>query len=305
VQVVAYDFGVETTIFSFQGDGSLMPGFPVVYGSDQTYSCPVIGDIDGDDDLELFNAGKLQSPSPTFYAWDHTGTPLAGWPTAGGPNMEGSAVIADFDGDPQMEMVIADNGDPPTFYGHNPDGSFVVEFPFEGNGTCYPNAPEIADVDLDGDLDMAMTQSTIDGGIVAIWDFDVPYDPEAVEWGGLFHDSWNTNQHGFVIPTSGTGVAVAAAPTRLARLEPAIPNPFNPSTRIGFELARTGRATIEVHDAQGRLVRLLLDETLGAGMHSVRWDGRDGQGVRRASGIYYVRLRAAGEQQTTGVALIQ
>ena len=72
------------------------------------------------------------------------------------------------------------------------------------------------------------------------------------------------------------------------------PNPFNPRTRIRFELARgtPGRYTIAVHDASGRLLRVLEEGSdSGSGAdRSVAWDGLDGVGRAAGSGVYVVRL---------------
>ena len=83
-----------------------------------------------------------------------------------------------------------------------------------------------------------------------------------------------------------------SAPHRLAQNRP---NPFQGdfgTTAIGFELAHRSRATLRVFDTSGRLIRLLLDETLEPGQHEAFWDGRDGRGKAVASGIYFYRLNA-------------
>ena len=73
------------------------------------------------------------------------------------------------------------------------------------------------------------------------------------------------------------------------------PNPFNPLTKIEFTLERTGNATVNVYDLQGRLVRSLVDQVLGEGPHSVIWDGMDGSGQRAGSGVYFARLVSGGQ----------
>jgi hypothetical protein len=87
------------------------------------------------------------------------------------------------------------------------------------------------------------------------------------------------------------------------------PNPFNPSTTISFtvETPLMAFVLIEVYDIRGRLVRTLLDGSLeqgqalqlrlGAGRHSVVWDGRDDSGNQVSSGIYLYRM-VAGEYQS-------
>ncbi|HPF36790.1 MAG TPA: FlgD immunoglobulin-like domain containing protein, partial [Candidatus Krumholzibacteria bacterium] len=68
------------------------------------------------------------------------------------------------------------------------------------------------------------------------------------------------------------------------------PNPFNPTTEIAFRTAVAGPVRVTVHDAAGRLVRVLSEELRAAGSHAVRWDGRDAAGMPAASGVYLVRV---------------
>ena len=57
---------------------------------------------------------------------------------------------------------------------------------------------------------------------------------------------------------------------------------------------------LEFYDAQGRLVRTLVDRTQdGPRQHSVVWDGRDDHGLRVASGVYHYRLSVGQEYRQT------
>ena len=78
----------------------------------------------------------------------------------------------------------------------------------------------------------------------------------------------------------------------VTRLYANYPNPFNPSTRITFDLAAPGMACLKVFNLRGQLVNTLCHRQLGAGTHSFAWDGMDGHGRRVASGIYLYRLEA-------------
>ena len=161
------------------------------------------------------------------------------------------------------------------------DGAGAAGFPINKPGASGPNAPEVADVDGDGDLDLAMTSMT---GDVAVWGFSTPYSMSSVEWGGWFHDNWNTSQHGFVVPGNPAGVTESAGPDDLHLLE-AAPNPFDSSTAIRF-VSRAGRPMrLEVIDSAGRAVRSMLTESGIA-----RWDGRDALGRAVPPGVYFARL---------------
>jgi aminopeptidase N len=101
--------------------------------------------------------------------------------------------------------------------------------------------------------------------------------------------------------TSDVPEAGAGEPRLLAN----VPNPFNPSTEIRFELPNKTAVSVGVYDLSGRLVRNLVDETRAAGRHSVRWDGRDARGSAQASGLYFVRLDAGGKTGLRKITLIQ
>jgi hypothetical protein len=73
-----------------------------------------------------------------------------------------------------------------------------------------------------------------------------------------------------------------------------VPNPFNPITRIDFEVPAAGLVRLLVFDVRGRTVRTLVDDALPAGRYTALWDGRDDGGRGAASGVYYYRLEAAG-----------
>ncbi|MDO9175362.1 MAG: hypothetical protein Q7V62_11205, partial [Actinomycetota bacterium] len=75
------------------------------------------------------------------------------------------------------------------------------------------------------------------------------------------------------------------------RLLANVPNPFNPSTSVGFVLGRDARVTLGVYDVRGRLVRGLLDAEMEAGEHRdvCTWDGRDDRGRAVTSGTYFLR----------------
>jgi hypothetical protein len=76
----------------------------------------------------------------------------------------------------------------------------------------------------------------------------------------------------------------ASAPVRTA-LEQNVPNPFNPSTSIRYQLARREHVSLRIYDAQGREVMSVLDEEQAAGPNSVTLDARG-----LASGVYFYRL---------------
>ncbi len=83
------------------------------------------------------------------------------------------------------------------------------------------------------------------------------------------------------------------------------PNPFNPRTTVSFSLDRSGPATLNVYDAKGSLVKVLVNENLPAGPHAVTWNGDDQTGRPVASGVYFYRLDADGRSLGKRMLLVK
>ena len=83
------------------------------------------------------------------------------------------------------------------------------------------------------------------------------------------------------------------------------PNPFNPSTQIEYELARSGHVKLEIFDARARLVRVLVNDSFVAGRHSVSWDGRNGRGQSSPSGLYFCLLRTIDGTDSRKLSLLK
>ena len=93
---------------------------------------------------------------------------------------------------------------------------------------------------------------------------------------------------------------------RMTVLHPNVPNLFNATTTIRFDLAQAGRVKFEIFDVGGRRVRTLVDERLGAGWgHGAVWSGLDASGHRVASGIYLYRLVAAEVESTRKMIVLK
>ncbi len=104
-------------------------------------------------------------------------------------------------------------------------------------------------------------------------------------------------------PSAATPV-LPGTPLRTA-LEPAVPNPFNPTTTIRFSVAHRAHVRLVVFDVSGRRVRTLVDDTRAPARYRVTWNGRTDRGARVASGVYFYRLEADGVQQTRKMVLLK
>jgi len=99
-----------------------------------------------------------------------------------------------------------------------------------------------------------------------------------------------------------TGIAekeTAAQPGSYS-LEPNYPNPFNPSTTIGYTVPKSGRVRLAVFDLKGREIATLVDGVKAAGRHSAILDSRN-----LNSGVYFYKLQSEGETVTRKMLLVK
>ena len=78
------------------------------------------------------------------------------------------------------------------------------------------------------------------------------------------------------------------------------PNPFytgrDGMVSIPIALAASEQVTAEIVDLLGRRIAVIADATMQPGYHRLAWDGREADGAGVASGLYFVRIEAAGER---------
>ena len=126
----------------------------------------------------------------------------------------------------------------------------------------------------------------------------------------------NLTQGGAIVVevTNGAGLTALCDPvlTTLSggvpeayRLGANWPNPFNPETRIAFDVREATDVRLDVYDALGRLVATLAEGPMEAGSYEVTWDGRDLAGRPLASGVYVYRMRAGAFTQARSMVLLK
>jgi hypothetical protein len=96
-------------------------------------------------------------------------------------------------------------------------------------------------------------------------------------------------------------------------LAPNSPNPFNPTTTIGYAIPsridgnRIDAAQVElrIFDVRGRTVRTLVDAAQAPGRYSIVWDGRDDRGTTVGTGVYFYRLQTPQFTQARKMLLVK
>lgn len=121
------------------------------------------------------------------------------------------------------------------------------------------------------------------------------------------------DMHATVYYEPGSSVPTAPplrppAPLAQTALLPNYPNPFNPETWIPYQLAKPSEVTLYIHGIDGKLVRKLALGHQAAGVYRSKaraayWDGRNAQGERVASGLYFYTL-ITDDFRATGKMLI-
>jgi subtilisin family serine protease len=162
-------------------------------------------------------------------------------------------------------------------YGLKPSGAGLLGlFPFRSfdlNKDCVVDASDVAAFD-----------SMRDRQVLAA-DFDCDSDVDAA-------DSLLLAAHyGHACPGS-RGIGESQGTWRsVAALRQNSPNPFNPTTRIDYEIpGDKTHVRIAVYSVAGRLVRTLVDAVEDRGRRAVTWDGRDDAGRQLPSGVYFYRI---------------
>jgi len=70
------------------------------------------------------------------------------------------------------------------------------------------------------------------------------------------------------------------------------PNPFNPETRIRFEIGNQANVQLIIYDMLGHKVRTLVNDNYDPGMYVINWDGMNDNHQPVSSGPYLYRIKA-------------
>jgi flagellar hook assembly protein FlgD len=74
---------------------------------------------------------------------------------------------------------------------------------------------------------------------------------------------------------------------------------------ISFRLAERTRASLVIYNILGEKVKTLVNREMGAGTHTVHWDGKDQAGDPAASGVHFYRLKTESFDQTKKMLLMK
>ena len=102
------------------------------------------------------------------------------------------------------------------------------------------------------------------------------------------------------------GAATGAAQLSNVRVISATGTRNTRGAEIGFVLGRPGAVTVKVFDTAGRMIRNVASGVmLGAGEHTVRWDGGGADGRQVSNGLYMVSVEALGHKVTRKIPVVR
>jgi hypothetical protein len=167
-----------------------------------------------------------------------------------------------------------------------------------GNDEAVPGAEII--LSLDGTvLERGMSDESGYYTIAAELNDDVGYSIGVVKDG--YTAVWET-----YVPSYVLGVDDDPGPLpRTFSLGQNHPNPFNPTTTIGYSLPQRSDVELAVFNILGQLAAEFSFTNQPAGRHSMVFDGKDMYGRELPSGIYFYRLKAADFVTTRKMVLVR
>jgi hypothetical protein len=272
------------------------------------------GDIDNDGDLDLY----IGCDGPNrLYRNDGGGAFVEIESEALGDAGDArSVVFGDYDNDGDLDLLVANADGPNRLFRNDAAsrGNHWVHLNLEGtasNRSAVGARVRIAAGGLAQVREVSGGEGSGQGSLTAEFGLGAAslIDTITIFWPsgyvefltGLATDT----VHLIVEDALSTGIAADANLPRAYRLLPNAPNPFNPATRVFFEMPEAGMVRVSIYDVSGRLVSVLASGFRPAGRHDVVWDGRDAAGGDVPSGVYFAQMTAGNFRSVRKLLLVR
>jgi hypothetical protein len=167
-----------------------------------------------------------------------------------------------------------------------PDGTGIGYMTFAGETGGWKEGPMV--IDCGSPYDGFYEENKSNGGKQFV--FDIKYSNPGLYFIG--HDS--------IKGTITTAVDVEKDTPAAFSVAQNSPNPFNPTTTIGFSLAGAGNVSVDIFNVAGQKVDTLLDGYIEAGQHSVVWNAS-----RFSAGVYFYTVKGDNFSKTMKMTLMK
>lgn len=135
-------------------------------------------------------------------------------------------------------------------------------------------------------------------------DCDYTYtDTTAADGRRYYYKLVDVNSSG-VMSENGPIMAETSLP-RDFQLYQNFPNPFNPTTKIRFELPHEAQTQITIFNINGQVVKTLVNCKFKPGYHEITWNGLNDFDSKVSSGIYYLQIKAGHYKDVRKMAFIK
>ena len=159
----------------------------------------------------------------------------------------------------------------------------------------------------DGLIRIAMAGSAMlqNDGDVADITFGVSNDIRGKVSSQIAVQQFLANESDLTKLAASSDIQIIGKPTTY-QLDHNYPNPFNPSTTIGYQLPDDNtHVRLLIYNITGQLVKTLVDANQNAGEYKVVWDGTNNSGVQVSSGVYLFRIAAGKFAQVKKLLLLK
>jgi len=127
---------------------------------------------------------------------------------------------------------------------------------------------------------------------------------EDVSIGGLGYAGQHTANHIAFDSFRGTitneSTAVEEEAIAAFAVDQNTPNPFNPTTTIGFTITEAGHVSVDIYNVAGQKVDTLVNDALSAGRHSLVWDASG-----MSAGVYFYTVKSGDFSKTMKMTLLK
>ena len=86
------------------------------------------------------------------------------------------------------------------------------------------------------------------------------------------------------------------------------PNPFMPTTTIGYKIKNSTNqpdsVNVSIYNVKGKLIRTLFNDFQNSGEYTLEWNGKNDDDVQVESGVYFYKLEINGNQLETKKMLL-